>query len=114
MNDLHLARQDINIFIVYITEAHAADVWPIGESAGEIIYTHKNINERLACVHKLKQKYNLNIPIYADNMENTFETEFSGWPTRYFVIKNNKFLKISYPTDAELDIVELFEFLSSQ
>ena len=102
-----------NIFLVYITEAHAADVWPIGESAGTINYKHQNISDRLVCVEKLIKEYNVDVPVYADNMENEFETKFAAWPFRYFVSQEQTILKISEPIDSEVDITELFDFLKN-
>lgn len=116
MNDFyksHSKRESYNIFIVYITEAHAIDVWPIGESAGEIVESHKNINDRIKAATNFTKKFNVDIPIYVDNMDNTYEKEFSSWPVRYHVIKNKKILKIGYPTDAEIDVCELFDFLNN-
>lgn len=100
------------MFIIYITEAHATDIWNIGESAGDLIESHKNVTDRINCVHKLRSKFNLTMPIYADNMENQFETQYSAWPFRYYVIKNNKFLKIGDPDDSQFDICELMQFIN--
>lgn len=101
------------MFIIYITEAHAADIWNIGESAGELIESHKNLPERIICINKLKTKFNLTIPIYADNMNNDFETEYSAWPFRYYIIKNNKFIQIGDPDDSQFDICHLMQFIEN-
>lgn len=44
-------------------------------------------------------------------MNNDFETEYSCWPFRYYVIANNKIKYIAYPEDSTFDICELFKFL---
>lgn len=100
------------MFAIYITEAHAIDVWNIGESAGELIESHKNINDRINCMSKLKSKFDLTIPIYADNMNNEFESQYSCWPFRYFLIKNNKFIEIGSPDDSQFDICELISSIN--
>lgn len=97
--------------MIYITEAHAADVWNIGESAGTINYKHKTIEDRIECIKKFKRAFNVSIPIYADNMNDEFETLFASWPFRYYVIRDNKFIKIGQPEDSEFDICELINFL---
>jgi len=98
---------------VYINEAHAADVWNIGESAGAINYSHKNIADRIACAKKLVEEFKLDIPIYCDNMSHDFETKFASWPVRYFVTdESKKLLLISEPENSELDMTKLFSFLS--
>lgn len=98
------------MFVIYITEAHAADVWNIGESAGTINYSHKYISDRIACANKLENEYNLTIPIYADNMNNDFETEFASWPFRYFISFGSKLIKIGMPDDSSFDLCQVFEF----
>ena len=72
--------------MVYITEAHAADIWPIGMSAGTINYEHKCIEDRSKCAYKFKSEYDFDIPIYLDNMANEYETKYSCWPFRYHII----------------------------
>ena len=102
-----------NIFLIYITEAHAADVWNIGDSAGTINYKHKTIDDRIACVKKLIVNYNISIPIFADNMTNEFETKFAAWPFRYFVSNGIKLVKIGLPEDSEFDICEMIAHVKS-
>ncbi len=97
--------------MIYTTEAHPADVWPIGESAGAINYKHKNINDRKKYAEKFKNKFNFTIPMYLDNMENSFETETSSWPFRYFILKGNKYHFIPEPKNSTYDIVELYDEL---
>lgn len=102
-----------NIFLVYITEAHAADVWNIGDSAGTINFKHKTIDDRINCIKKLVTNYSVTIPIFADNMTNEFETKFAGWPFRYFVSTGTKLTKIGLPDDSEFDICEMFSYVKS-
>lgn len=101
------------MFVVYITEAHAADVWPIGASAGTINYKHKDIGDRLKYVEKFAKEYNLDIPIHADCMSNQFETIYAGWPFRYYVVDGGKIVNIGQPSDSTFDVCELFDFLGS-
>lgn len=100
--------------MIYITEAHACDVWNIGESAGTINFKHKTIDDRVTCMDKLKTTFNLSIPMYADNMSNDFETEYASWPFRYYVVKNKKLIKIGSPDDSTFDICELLQYIEQQ
>jgi hypothetical protein len=99
--------------MIYINEAHAVDVWPIGLSAGTLNYSHKKIEDRSACALKFIQTFDFNIPIYLDTMSNAFAEEFSVWPFRYFIIKWSKtsntfvFSFIPDPSESEFDITEL-------
>ncbi len=96
-------KERLNIFIVYISEAHAKDIWPLGDSAGTINYSHKKIEDRIDCANKFKYTFNLTIPIYCDNMNNELRDEYSCWPFRYFVIQNNKFTFIGQPEDSTFE-----------
>jgi hypothetical protein len=114
MNDFYEKNKDkINVIMIYITEAHATDVWNIGESAGALNESHKCIEERITCAKNMESKYKLSFPIYADNMSDDFENKYSGWPFRYY-IANGKILKhIGMPEDSEFDLTEIFSFLKS-
>lgn len=98
---------------VYINEAHAHDVWPIGLSAGTINYSHKDLDDRLKCAQKFKKEYDIQAPIYMDNMDNSVQNVLASWPFRYFLIKYSEekdafvFDTIGEPLDAEFDIANL-------
>lgn len=104
-------KNKYNILIIYINEAHPADIWNIGESAGTINDSHKKITDRIACAVKFQQEFKLDIPIYADNMENTFEEKFACWPFRFFVIEHNLMKYIGNPEDSTFNICDLFDYL---
>ena len=115
MQDYYIDMIDkINLFVVYVTEAHASDVWNIGESAGFFVESHKKIEDRIICADKLKNTFGLTMPIYCDNMENEFETKYASWPFRYYIIRNGKFLMIGEPVDDQFDVCELFQFVRKQ
>jgi hypothetical protein len=105
------------MFMVYITEAHPADVWPIGMSAGTINYQHKNIEDRSKCAYKFRDEYEFNsIPIYLDNMKSDYENMYSCWPFRYHVIVDGTegdfvMSLVPSPIDSEFDMSELFDHL---
>jgi hypothetical protein len=102
------------MIIIYINEAHAADVWNIGESAGAINYSHKTIDDRIKYINKFTNEYSVTIPIYADNMNNDFETQFASWPVRFFVTKGTRIECIAMPEDSEIDVTQLFDYLSKE
>lgn len=102
-------KEKKNIILLYITEAHAADVWNIGLSAGEIINTHKTIEDRLNAVKLLKEKFNLSVPVYADNMNDEFEKVFACWPFRNFIIESGKVSYIGQPDDSTFDVLDMFK-----
>lgn len=99
---------------IYINEAHAIDVWPIGASSGACNMSHKKIEDRIGCAGKFIKEFDVNVEAvatYVDSMSNSYETEFAAWPFRYHVARGKKLIKIGVPDDSEFDIPELFEFL---
>lgn len=103
------------VIFVYINEAHAVDIWPIGLSAGTLNYSHKIIEDRQNCAIKFSNTFDFNIDTYLDNMNNDIQNVFSCWPFRYFIIeyKNDenvfRFKKIGEPNDSEFDLTQVFE-----
>lgn len=93
--------------MIYISEAHAADIWPIGLSAGVINYSHKKIEDRIKCAEQFKKDNQFIIPIYCDSIEDTFEKLYASWPFRFFVIENKKLIKIGQPEDSQFDLTEI-------
>ena len=100
------------MIFVYINEAHATDIWNIGESAGAIINNHKTIGDRISAATNFKKMHNFAMDVYCDNMNNDFENKFSSWPARYFVFCNNKIKIIAEPKDSHFSMIDLFEFLA--
>lgn len=105
-------KDKIQFVMIYISEAHANDVWNIGQSAGDTCNAPLCIEDRIHSIKNMKKKYGLTFDVYADNMENNFEKEYSPWPFRYYVVKNNKFLKIGEPDDSQFDICDLIEYIN--
>ena len=107
-------RERFDIKIVYINEAHAADIWNIGESAGVINYSHQQITDRITCSQNLLQEFNSTLNIYCDNMNNDFETVFAAWPVRFFVVHNKQIKLINTVIDSQVDICAILACLESQ
>lgn len=105
-------KNRINFVMIYISEAHANNIWNIGESAGDTCDAPLCIEDRTKSIIYMKEKYGLTFDIYADNMSNDFEKTYCPWPFRYYIIKNNKFLKIGEPDDSQFDICELIEYIN--
>jgi hypothetical protein len=102
--------QSFRIAFVYITEAHATDVWNIGMSAGVLNESHKNLADRIKCATALKDSYSATYPIYVDNMNNDFETVFASWPARLFILRAKRVELIGSPSDSEIDFNSLFNY----
>lgn len=119
LNELYEKYKNIyNIFIVYINEAHAVDVWNIGESAGSLNYSHKQLGDRIGYAKQFQSDYKILVPIICDNMLNECENVFSAWPVRYYIVVQRDGLNlidlISEPVDSELDIIGLFNLMATK
>jgi hypothetical protein len=108
---------DIHITFNYISEAHAIDVWPIGDSAGVANKKHMNINDRSTCASNFIKEYDFNITTYLDNMNDEFRDTLSSWPFRFYLVKYDDvkssyvFEYIAMPDDSEFDFSILLDFL---
>lgn len=106
-------KDKINFIMVYISEAHANNIWNIGQSAGDTVDAPICINDRIDSILFMKSKYGLTFDVYADNMNNDFEKEYSPWPFRYYIVKNNRFIKIGEPDDSQFDICALIDYVTN-
>ncbi len=87
MNELYKAyRDEVEFFVVYIKEAHAADSdWPMAVP-GETINTPKTWGERSGIAKKCMTKLKIEIPCLIDNLEDSVDAAYAGWPDRLFVV----------------------------
>jgi len=86
---------------VYIAEAHAKDVWPLGNHVE--IADHKSFEERVAASDILIDQYQYKLPVVYDTMTDDFDKKFAVWPERYYLVRKNDYGKyvlewISYPS----------------
>jgi len=81
--------------LVYIAEAHANDVWPLGKHVD--LPSHKTFEDRKKAAMLLQDKFGCKIPMLLDTMEDKFDEEFAVWPERFFVLQSEKMLRVFYP-----------------
>jgi len=81
---------------VYIAEAHATDVWPLGNHV--TLPSHECIEDRIDAANLLVSKYNCKIPILLDNIYDLFDRTYAVWPERYYVMQHDKMAYIFNPT----------------
>lgn len=74
---------------IYLTEAHADDVWPLGFN----IKNPKTISERkqncVALLSKFPALQNRLDAIFVDNMRNDFNDKTGTWPEAYMFANSN-------------------------
>lgn len=78
-----------NVFtaMVYLQEAHADDLWPLGYG----IRSHSSLTQRLnACRNFLEKHVDLQRllqTVAVDTMDDRFLHTYGAWPERYFVVE---------------------------
>jgi len=97
MEKMYQTYKDIAEFrLVYIKEAHALDSsWPVEYAKEMGIKQHKNYGERCSVAKKLLSDKNLTIPTLADDMQDTANKAYRGWPDRIFLVRKDGTLAIA-------------------
>ena len=112
LNDIYRRYQtQIDFYMIQIREAHASDVWPIGNIVD--VKEHRTLSDRLAAAHEMVQQTQLEIPVLADTMDDTFLKLYSPWPFRFFVIVDGVLKLVGMPKEARYDTTDLVECLDA-
>lgn len=83
-------------YIVYISEAHAADdARPVQYAKQLGIKEHTNYGERCAVAEKLFADKQLSIPCLVDGMGNEAADAYEAWPDRLFLIRKDGKLAVA-------------------
>ena len=73
LNDIYKRyKTQIDFYMIQIREAHASDVWPIGNIVS--VKEHRTLSDRLTCLtatNIMVTETQLEIPVFADTMDNT-------------------------------------------
>ena len=97
--------------MIQIREAHASDVWPIGNIVN--VKEHRTLSDRLAATHKMVKETQLEIPVLADTMDDTFLKLYAPWPFHFFVIEDGILRLVGMPKEARYDTTDLVECLDA-
>lgn len=73
---------------MYILEAHPSDGWqvPQNEREGVEFKQPKDYEERVKVAGECMKDLKLEIPCLVDDMKNTAQKAYAGWPDRLYVI----------------------------
>ena len=94
--------------VVYIAEAHARDQWPMGKTIS-CVDQPTTLEQRLENARQCKTKFNFEVPMLVDNMNNDFHLTYGSWPFRFYVIHQGKLVFKAEPHEQTFayDITEL-------
>lgn len=108
----------VDFAAIYIREAHAVDEWPISEAPLNI-RQHQCIRERLDAARELSTLFIQNdaerenrLVWFVDDMKNSFDSIYSSWPFRFWVLTLNTILFKPMPKNATYHLDELDDILS--
>jgi len=73
--------------MVYITEAHAQDEWPIGDPLQ--INQPVTDAERVGVARQFAEDYEIQLPVLVDSVSNQFEEAYAAWPIRFYVLEES-------------------------
>jgi len=112
LNDIYnLYKDDVDFYMIQIREAHASDVWPIGNIVN--VKEHRTLEERLKAAREMVKATHLRIPVLADTMDNNFLKLYSPWPFRFFVIVDGILKLVGMPKEARYDTTDLVNCLDA-
>jgi len=74
--------------VVYIQEAHPSDVWQMASNIRDqiIFQTPRNFDERTEVAVSCVRKLGIKIPAVIDDMKDSAERAYAGWPDRIYLI----------------------------
>jgi len=120
--ELRSSYADVDFLIVYITEAHAVDEWPIRSGryhGGEPVHVRqpKRLADRIEVAKTFLARYGLlgDLPTLVDSPEDgdPFCAAFCPWPIRFYVVQHGKMSHIAMPNHAEYSLCKVREALRS-
>ena len=81
-------KERAEFFVVYIREAHPSDGWamPVNAKEGVNVTQPKTYEERCKVASDCIKGMKLSIPALVDDMSDTAEKAYSGWPDRFFLV----------------------------
>lgn len=76
---------------VYIQEAHPAGGWQMESNVADgVVHNEpKSWDQRRGIAKTACTRLNLYVPVVVDNMDNTVDKLYAGWPERMFVVDRN-------------------------
>jgi hypothetical protein len=81
-------KDKVAFYVVYIQEAHSSDVWQMASNIRDkvIFRTPLSFEERTEVASSCVLKLGIKIPAVVDDMNNSTERAYTGWPDRIYLI----------------------------
>jgi type I thyroxine 5'-deiodinase len=90
----------VAFYVVYIEEAHPIDGWQMPNNIRDnvLVASPDSLEDRNAAAHACVVKLGLHIPALVDDMHDSVERAYTGWPDRLYVI--NQSGRVAYKSKA--------------
>jgi type I thyroxine 5'-deiodinase len=77
---------------VYIKEAHPEDEWQMDSNEEEnVCYPQpRTLGERVAIANDFVKRFDYDVPMAVDGMENVAEKAYAAWPERFYVVEDGR------------------------
>jgi len=92
-------------------EAHAQDVWPLGQHV--CVNAHKTLDDRIAVAKRFLESTGFQIPMVVDCMDNEFLFTYLAHPERFYAFYDGKLQFKAQPVNAYYPISQLRNWLLS-
>ena len=81
-------KDRVAFFVVYIQEAHASDVWQMPSNIRQSVVFRlpRSLEEREGVATSCVTKLGIKIPALIDDMSDSTERAYTGWPDRLYLI----------------------------
>jgi Iodothyronine deiodinase len=78
----------VNFLTVYIKEAHPLDEWqvPANEKQAVCYPQPKSLAARVAIARDFTHRFNYQLPLAIDGMDNRANELYAGWPERFYIV----------------------------
>jgi len=79
------------MYVVYIQEAHPTDGWqmPSNLKEGVLVAAARTFTDRDKAAETCVVKLGIHIPALVDDMNDSTERAYTGWPDRLYVVDRN-------------------------
>lgn len=86
----------MRLLTIYIAEAHARDQWPAGKTIS-CVDQPTELEQRLENARRFREKFDFQMPMLVDSMDNTFHKTYGSWPFRFYIINDGKLVLKAEP-----------------
>ncbi|MCL5746456.1 MAG: deiodinase [Acidobacteria bacterium] len=107
----------MEFLLIYVREAHPTDgrQAPANVKEGILLESAKTLGQKEEHATACTRKLNFKFPALIDGMDNTVATEYSGWPTRVYIIgKDGRVRYKSRPLLMGMQMEELDRILAKE